>query len=352
MMASAPGKILIAGEYAVLDGHPALIMAIGVRARAEIASGSPPQSDFLAAAAEVIAEECGADSTAAENARRIVVDTAEFSMGGAKLGLGSSAAATVAAIACALFSKKGRISRPKIPITMCPTHMRAGASCGTPDCERVFALARLAHARAQKKRGAAGSGADIAAATFGGTLVYQSKHAGSTTSAADAESPTVRPWTIPADLTFVPVWTHKPASTARLVAQVAAARAANPAAADRALDGIAGVAHQLIAARAAPEAIAAIAAGNDACANLAAATLAPLVIPAHQAIAKLAQQVGGAAKPTGAGGGDIALCALPDPDAAARFRALAADAGLLVIDAGIDSRGVTLTSCTSTAPGA
>ncbi|HET6612810.1 MAG TPA: hypothetical protein VFG83_12510, partial [Kofleriaceae bacterium] len=265
-----------------------------------------------------------------------------FSAGDKKLGLGSSAAATVAAIAGALFEKNTRIFRRQNPITKCPTHKRAGIPCQVPDCPRVFALAQKAHARAQEKRGAAGSGADIAAATFGGTLIYE--RAGN--------SPRVRPWSPPPGLTLVPVWTQKPAATATLVAAVAAARLAAPAAVAAALEDIAAAAKALIAAATATAAIAAIAAGADAAAHLAEVTGAPLVIPAHHEVAALARAHGGAAKPTGAGGGDIALAALPDAAAAARFRAAAIAAGLPVIAAGIDCGGVALTSCGSTAPGA
>ncbi|MDH3977089.1 MAG: hypothetical protein OEU86_01135, partial [Gammaproteobacteria bacterium] len=45
--ASAPGKLVIAGEYAVLEGAPALAASIDVRAQARVASISTPESVFF-----------------------------------------------------------------------------------------------------------------------------------------------------------------------------------------------------------------------------------------------------------------------------------------------------------------
>ena len=50
--------------------------------------------------------------------------------------------------------------------------------------------------------------------------------------------------------------------------------------------------------------------------------------PAHARIAALAQDFGGAAKPSGAGGGDVAVAWIEDPDARAQFEAACALEGL------------------------
>src|SRR5690606_31073325 len=49
--------------------------------------------------------------------------------------------------------------------------------------------------------------------------------------------------------------------------------------------------------------------------------------PEIEALARLARERGGAAKPSGAGGGDVVVALFPDPDRIADFRAAARAAG-------------------------
>ena len=91
--ASAPGKIMLGGEYAVIDGAEAVLMAVDRRAVAHLENEPCRLSPFLEAAADAIAREVG--GAAAERARRVVVDSEPLRAGDVKLGLGSSAAATV-----------------------------------------------------------------------------------------------------------------------------------------------------------------------------------------------------------------------------------------------------------------
>jgi len=126
-IASAPGKLILSGEYAVLDGGPALVLAINRRAIATRTKGPRGSSPFLAAVADELADRGLRD--AAEIAMAIAVDSKAFydspraGLAPIKLGLGSSAAVTVAAVALAL----GKID----------------------DRERLFEIAAAAHARAQ-----------------------------------------------------------------------------------------------------------------------------------------------------------------------------------------------------------
>jgi phosphomevalonate kinase len=50
-------------------------------------------------------------------------------------------------------------------------------------------------------------------------------------------------------------------------------------------------------------------------------------LPIFGALATLAAAFGGAAKPSGAGGGDVAVALLPDPEARAHFERACDDAG-------------------------
>src|SRR5882757_7134213 len=220
MIASAPGKLILTGEYAVLDGAPAIVVAVDRRAIARRHAGPRGSSPFLLAVADEIAARRGASDPAAHAALEISVDStafydtvsgprlpaavaAELATERTKLGLGSSAAVTVAATALAL---------------------------GTADRHAVLEIAQAAHARAQGPRGARGSGADIAASVYGGTIVF---------SRPDPAGPCqIEPRRWPETVTLLPFFTGASADTAQLVAKVHTVREVQRAAVDAALTAI------------------------------------------------------------------------------------------------------------------
>jgi phosphomevalonate kinase len=305
--ASAPGKILIAGEYAVLDGGEAVVMAVNRRARArrsEQATAAP--SRFLAAAAAAVREELGSER--ASIVERAAVDTSHLrdDASGAKLGLGSSAAAVTAAIALAL----------------------------PPPGDRRL-LHRLAHHAHAAAQGGTGSGADIAASVWGGVLVCRPPdRAGDPLRTA--------PLALPAGLVLVPVWLGQPADTRSLVAEVSAFAAREPSACASLYARIAGAAADLADALRVEQAIAALYEGSTAVADLGRAAGVAIVTDAHRRLDERAQALGGLAKPTGAGGGDIALGAFPGPESAEQFRADARSLGMNVLDLSVDPDGARL----------
>jgi len=149
---SAPGKASLIGEYAVLEGSPALVTAIEVRATAHAptASHDEPLTAVVRCAKERVRlylQARGIDVLEAP----VVVETGGFTMGARKLGLGSSAAVTAAVVG---FYLAGAGLDPQDPA------MR----------RQALDLAMAAHAEAQ---GGGGSGADVAAAVLGGTLRFQ-----------------------------------------------------------------------------------------------------------------------------------------------------------------------------------
>ncbi len=171
--ASAPGKAVIAGEYAVLDGAPALSMALNRRAQVRIDDVDDSVSRVTAPGyidgcfrfrTNADADIVWLDELPAADALRlfeivwkragisqadnwsIILDTTEFfdAAGGCKLGLGSSAALATA-LAAALRD-----------LTAHPADNDS--------------LATAAHRDFQQ---GAGSGVDIATATAGGLIRYQ-----------------------------------------------------------------------------------------------------------------------------------------------------------------------------------
>lgn len=257
MSSSAPGKILIAGEYAVLDGGEAVVMAVNRRARAHLGDQPQELSPFLAAAARVVADELGADR--ADILARVVVDSGELrDDSGAKLGLGSSAAATTAAIALAM----------------------------PPPGDRKL-LHRVAHRAHAAAQGGTGSGADVAASVWGGVLLCRPPdRAGDPLRTA--------PLSLPADL----------------------AAALRPY-----------------------QAITALWEGGVAAAELGRAAGVEVVTEGHRMLNERAEALGGVAKATGAGGGDVALAAFASPEAAEHFRADARSLGMKVLDLSVDPDG-------------
>lgn len=311
--ASAPGKILVAGEYAVIDGAEAILIAVDRRAIGRVSDRAVELSPFLDAARAELARALGPSDPAVAAAARVIVDTSALHAGAVKLGLGSSAAATVAALGAAL------------------------ATAGHPvDPPAVHGLAHRAHRAAQASLGAPGSGADIAASTYGGALAVRR--------AGTEDAPlAVRPLALPADLALVAVWTGAAADTATLVARVRGLRGRDRAAYDRAVRPIAegaGALMRAFEAGSARTAVAAWAAAAEAIAGLGRAAGVELESPVHRQLRGLAEACGGACKPTGAGAGDIALAAFETEAAAAAFRRDAEAAGMLCPDLRVDPAGI------------
>jgi phosphomevalonate kinase len=178
VVASAPGKVVLCGEYAVLDGAPAICMGLNRRAIAKI-DESPDGQCHVATPGfagddrfRIVDAVCGGDRPA----RSIELDTQAFSDKGSKTGIGSSAALTVALVAA------------------------LGKS------ENVFVRALRAHSELQ---GGAGSGVDVAAAVHGGLFEYEMK----------TRSVSRLNW--PEGLTWRLIWTGVAASTEAKLAKLA-----------------------------------------------------------------------------------------------------------------------------------
>ena len=308
----------MAGEYAVLYGGTAVLFAINRRAVAQTTFELPPPSPFLQALQDIIHQTYGPQSPMYEIAQQIVVDSSALcSPQAVKYGLGSSAAVTVAATTLCL-------------ATVCP-----------PTHANVHKIAHAAHGRAQQQRGIAGSGADIAAATYGGVLAVSPR--------ANNDPVTVQTLPVPGQLSWLAVWTGTPADTIPLVESVERMRKRTPRVHEQICRALADVATNLTdylrnTADATQKIIASIDKGAQLLDSLGQACDRELVPASHHTIRRLASQYGGAAKPTGAGGGDIAFAAFPTPSQAERFRAAAHAKGFEVLDLQISPTGTLSTT--------
>lgn len=267
---SAPGKAMLIGEYAVLQGATAVVSAIDVRAVAHEDEDSSSSAITRAARSHVAAYL--ASRALPSPGRAPIVDTATFTLGQRKLGLGSSSAVAAAVIGYHL--------------------QEAGLDLTDPELRaEAFALARSAHAEAQ----GGGSGADVAAAVLGGTLLFHNGRA------TPIDHPT---W-----LRTAFIDAGAPAVTSSFVAQVKAAAEHAPDEHAEAMTFLVQASARFIAALGpapAPEAIAtAVHLHNEGLRRLQALSGAPILTPTMDTILREAADLGVACKPSGAGGGDL-----------------------------------------------
>ena len=149
MKVSAPGKMMISGEYAVLEGAPAIVAAVQTRALAWVFDGaehedraSEKRFPEAFASAAIAAEALGTE------APPFRVDVSELRRAGQKLGVGSSSAAAAAAAALVYALADAPLDDPGVLRAALDGHREVAPS---------------------------GSGADVAACTLGGFVRYQRK---------------------------------------------------------------------------------------------------------------------------------------------------------------------------------
>lgn len=274
---SAPGKAFLIGEYAVLEGAPALVAALDVRAVAHEGSLPGPPSAVVRCAHERVRSYL--EARGVEIGAPPVVETGGFTMGARKLGLGSSAAVAASVVGYHLTAAGLEVHDPRVR-------------------EDALSLALAAHAEAQ---GGRGSGADVAAAVLGGLLRFQDRKAGAVA---------------------IPQWAHigfvdagAPAVTSKFVAQVKEGAKARPREYAEAIAMLSAAVDRFLAAfKDSPDPSTSLAGlrlatarHNEGLRALAKLSGAPIMTPEIETIIEQAEADGLAAKPSGAGGGDLVV---------------------------------------------
>jgi phosphomevalonate kinase len=274
--AKAPGKVVIAGAYAVLEGAVALVCAVD---RYVVADAARPASLLTAEVAQAVR------NGALQHAPHF--DSSALRSNGRKLGLGSSAAILVASLAAANATERALAERTAY----------LADELDAPARDALFHTALLAHRQAQ----GGGSGIDVAASVFGGTLVYQLQAPG---------EPTLRATSLPRGL-CAEVWSSpSEASTAEFLQRVREAQHADPTRYS-----------ELMAELSASSAAAVNACDQDDLTAFLAAQLLqqrnlarlgqfaniPICTREVQALHEAAEREGAVVLPAGAGGGDVSL---------------------------------------------
>jgi phosphomevalonate kinase len=274
MIARAPGKVVLSGAYAVLEGAPALVAAVD---RYVVADARREATRVTPEVAEALARR---NATRAPwfDARALRDDGRDQ-----KLGLGSSAAILVASLAALELSQEPALDDAAL-------------------ASRTFLPALEAHQSAQ----GGGSGIDVAASAFGGVLVYER-------STESGPVPRITSIQLPESL-YIEVWSSaESASTSGMLARVAALRDARP------LDYAAIIARLTAAADASRRATSADAFVEGCRLQLAGLTElgdragAPIVDPAARAFHAATSDRGAVVLPSGAGGGDVVLLVSSSP---------------------------------------
>lgn len=287
---SAPGKLFLFGEYGVLEGGRAIVAAIDRRAVGRIDPDAPEPSGVVA---EVLRRACRPEL-------RLQIDTHQLSSARtldgaarAKLGLGSSAAAAVVTAALA-----------------------------ANDPKEALGIALDGHSAAQ---GGRGSGLDVVASHHGGVIFARR---------AGMQLQALRP-TLPDGLFMTIAYVGKSALTSELVRSArldpsffSFAREVSELAERAASAWAEGDADLLIelASR-----------HTERLEELTRSSGAPIMTPALSRLAERAKLIGAAAKPSGAGGGDVAIILSRDDGP---VRALLAELDFELIEALIDPRGL------------
>ena len=342
MEVSAPGKLILAGEYAVLDGAPGLVMAVDRRARVSMEpspderwhdtsvqdrtrkgsftftrDGYPEwrsRSDQrIFALVDTVISNLDLLSLASLPAFTLVLDTTEFyaSSGDQKLGLGSSAALTVA-LTDALERWAGKIAL---------------------DDRQQLAHLVVVHSAFQGDRG---SGIDLAASLVGGVLEFCRRPGAYRASLVSRE--------MPPGILFKTVWTGRPASTPDMLNSLEIAARANPRDWQKIKDQLGKGARRACEAMQAGDAnllLAAISAYGEDLRRLQEFSGIPVFTPEHDQLAEQAAGLGLVYKPSGAGGGDMGLALGTDPATLTQFCQQAEQLGFDCPDLNIEPTGLT-----------
>jgi phosphomevalonate kinase len=324
VVAHAPGKLVALGEYAVLDGAPALVLAVDRYAIARIdpsADGLCRLTTLLPSPADyrfepgspsgvALVDLVTAGAPVAVPPWRGSLDSAAFFAAEGKLGLGSSAAA-LCAWAAAFAAYRGL----------------NGERAEAPTLDGLIALHRAL-------QGGRGSGLDIAASFTGGAIVYR----------LDGPSkPQIGSVRLPNSVGFAGIFAGRSASTPELVAHYRAWRIGHPeqaAAIQRSLGTIAEAGCVAARRNDAATLLGAIEEYGRALQNLGESIGAEIVTAEHRRIGEHARRYGVAYKVSGAGGGDLGLAGSLDAEALESFKQAVRSLGFQVIDFSVAEHGL------------
>ncbi|MGQ0700928.1 MAG: mevalonate kinase family protein [Panacagrimonas sp.] len=354
LTASAPGKVVLLGEYSVLEGAPAISTAVNRRATAHVnvtdsrrmrvlapdlqsdpaeftfrADGlrwrRPDVADRFALVGQLLRQALTEPArTGSSTGFDLILDTSAFFAANferpRKLGLGSSAALT-AACASAL---SAHVNKPH-----------------AVDDRNHWLGDRMLEVHRAFQNGQ-GSGVDVATSLFGGTIVYQRQK---------PLAPKILRW--PSDLHYRFVWSGRSASTSAMLSKLRDWKGQHPTEYDAHMQGLCGLAEAGAVALSRTDTADLIRIADayaEALHHLDEASNLGIVSVEHRRLSQLGRAAGLVYKCCGAGGGDIGVALTQDPERLLRFDTDLAREGFQPVPLTVDEPGLLLKLATQEEP--
>ncbi len=367
---SAPGKMFLSGEWAVLEvGNPGIVTSVNKRVFAELEESESifitvddfaindvsvsfrdgkivydddiPEEQrekliFIRGAIETVLQYLGDFKPFSIRSwgeqSSITIDGVQK-----KVGFGSSAAAVVVAVA-------GILAHNGIDISTRETK------------DVIYKLSAIAHYFAQGK---VGSAFDVAASTYGGVFVYtrfdpswlmeQFENDATVRQIVEQEWPalSVEELEIPQDFRLIVGWTKESASTSAMVKQMNSLKENDPAEYGRLYGQIADLVRELIPAwksRDNETIISLLRKNEDYLRELGQKSGVNIETENLRKLSELANSRGAAGKLSGAGGGDCGIAVCFGSDVADNVKSCWKENGIYLIDAEMDHEGTRMIS--------
>ena len=358
LIISAPGKLFISGEWAVLEPkNPAIVVAVKKRIFAKISDSQdkkihlslknyclkdieadfqknrlrflkklkPEEEKVLAFAKKAIEVSLGY----LEKWRSFKLEL--WAGNKEKIGFGFSAASSVAIIAALLKFNKEKLEK-----------------------ERVFKLAALSHFLAQGKLG---SGADIVASVYGGCLACHGIDVNWLKKQVKKEKNlrkiVKRPWpnfyveklNLPKELKLLVGWTGRPSSTPELIKKIKRWQKRAPKTYKKIISGISRITKKMILSfrkKNKKQILNLIKENEKYLKELGRASGTEIETKKLKSLSEIAERFGGAGKITGAGGGDCGICLVSSQRSADKIKKEWKKNGIIALKIKIDHSGVGL----------
>ncbi|MBN2804679.1 MAG: hypothetical protein JXR91_16410 [Deltaproteobacteria bacterium] len=304
--ASAPGKVFLSGEYAILEGAKSVVFSVDKRIEATTTNLNITQSNLIVQvkkhAAKYFLKRTGRDAGAIPN---IDIESSGFSIKRKKIGIGSSAA-VAAATAGALFLWFG------LSIEECKSE--------------ILKVAMDAHREYQDGKG---SGADVAASVMGGAIVFEK-----------GENPCGAPDN---SLINIFVWTGESASTVSLVEKVKELKSEKQEVYEEIMTPMIFTANQLAEAyleRDENKIVTLTSQYGGYMEALGVASGISIITEQIKKVQSIAESCNGAAKPSGAGGGDLAVAIFKNRTDGDSFLDICRKNSIIVVDINKEHEGL------------